>query len=387
MYRAWAIISLILTPAILAFPSPLPAQLWIEPRCKELPLAQTLSSPGLFGDLLGPLIELRDGRLLTIEGTSTRTSSDDGNTWSTPRKIHDGPGPGIPSAESCVLLKTRAGVLVAVYWDISTFKWAWDSTKHEAAADVRADVWAIRSLDEGETWIDRQKLLDGYCGAVIDIIQTSGGQIVAPMQFMLDRSRHATFTCVSADDGKTWQRGNIIDLGGRGDHDGGFEATVAELSDGRLLMLMRTNLDRFWEAYSEDGGRYWREIRPSKIDASSSPGYLTRLASGRLALAWNRLYPEGKDTFRRSAPSPDRSETAASWHRQELSLAFSADDAKTWTKPVVIARQPKLGQSLGYPYIIERRPGELWIVTRYEAKLGLSLKETDFLPKQPATSE
>ena len=28
---------------------------------------------------------------------------------------------------------------------------------------------------------------------------------------------------------------------------------------------------------------------------------------------------------------------------------------------------------------------QLWIVTRYKAKLGLSLKEADFLPKQPAT--
>ena len=101
---------------------------------------------------LGPLVELRDGRLLTIERRSTRTSSDDGNTWSAPRKIHDGPGPGIPSAESCMLLKTRAGTLVAVYRDNSTFKWAWDYAKHEAAADVRGDVWAIRSLDEGETW-------------------------------------------------------------------------------------------------------------------------------------------------------------------------------------------------------------------------------------------
>ena len=77
-----------------------------------------------------------------------------------------------------------------------------------------------------------------------------------------------------------------------------MEATVAELSNGRLLMLIRTNLDRFWEAYSDDGGRYWREIRPSQIDASSSPGYLIRLASGRLALVWNRLYPEGKKQHR-----------------------------------------------------------------------------------------
>ena len=70
---------------------------------------------------------------------------------------------------------------------------------------------------------------------------------------MLAPQPHATLTCVSADEGKTWQRGNIIDLGGRGHHDGAIEATVAELSTGRLLMLIRTNLDRFWEAYSDDG--------------------------------------------------------------------------------------------------------------------------------------
>ena len=39
--------------------------------------------------------------------------------------------------------------------------------------------------------------------------------------------------------------------------------------------------------------------------------------------------------------------------REELSLSFSSDDAKTWTKPIVLARQ-KDGQ-LSYPYVIERR--------------------------------
>jgi sialidase-1 len=355
------------------------AQLWIHPQCKELPLAKTLASGRRDWSSIGPLVELRDGSLLTIEGAATRISRDDGQTWSAPRKIYDGPGPGIPNADQCVLLRTQSGTLVLVYEDTSTFKWGWDNAKHEAVADVRSDVWAIRSLDEGKTWIDRQELSHGYCGALITMIQTAKGQIVVPVMRMLDRSRHATFTCVSADDGRTWQRGNIIDLGGRGDHDGGIEATVAELSGGRLLMLLRTNLDRFWEAYSDDGGRYWREIRPSQIDASTAPGYLIRLRSGRLALVWNRLYPEGKNAYPRSPAGLDRSETAASWHREELSLAFSKDDAKTWTKPVVIARQPQVGQSLGYPYIFERRPGELWVITRYEAKLGLSLKEADFV--------
>ena len=246
-----------------------------------------------------PVLALSDGRLLKVEGTVFRTSSDDGKTWSPARKIYDGPKPGIPSSDeaSSQLLRTRSGALVLVYMDMSTEKWKWDGAKNEAAPDSRLDVWAIRSLDEGNTWIDRQKILDGYCGALIGTIQTTSGQLVTPMQTMLDGRRHVTVTRVSADDGKTWQGGNIIDLGGRGDHDGVIEATVTQLATGRLLMLIRTNLDRFWEAYSDDEGRYWRELRPSQLDASSSPGHLIRLASGRLAWLGTACAPRANPSF------------------------------------------------------------------------------------------
>jgi sialidase-1 len=366
MYRrasivAWTILIL------LAFGRAALAQLWIEPRCKRLPF-----------DRIAPVVALPDGSLLKVEGNSTRTSGDDGKTWSPRRPIYAGPGPGVPSEEDycCQLLRTRSGAIIVVYMDILTSKWQWDGNKNEAAAGARLDVWAVRSLDGGKTWIDRQKILDGYCGALIGAIQTSAGQIVVPMQDMLDRNRHVVLTNMSADDGKTWRRSNVIDLGGRGGHDGAFEPTIAELSAGRLLMLIRTNLDRFWEACSDDHGRYWREIRPSRIDASSSPGNLRRLSSGRLALVWNRLCAEGKGVVRRAEFG--LSEPAASWQRAELSLAFSDDDAKTWTKPVVIARMP--GGGLAYPFLFERRPGEIWIAT-HETQVCLSLKEADFVKK------
>ena len=338
----------------------------LDPRCKALAT-----------DRVGPFVELADGSLMTVDGNATRTSKDDGKTWSDPRKIYDGPGPGVPSG-SAVMVKSRKGPIVLVYMDSSTFKFAWDKAKNEATPDVRLDVWSIRSLDEGKTWVDRQRLLDGYCGALITMIQAKSGQIVVPVQLLLERNRHATRCHVSNDDGKTWREGNILDLGGRGHHDGAMEATLAELSDGRIYMLIRTNLDYFWEAFSEDHGLYWRTLRPSPIDASSAPGYLIRLAGGRLALVWNRLYPEGKESARRSGGS-DLSEGKASWHRAELAFALSADDGKTWTKPAILVRQP--GAGLSYPYIFERRPGELWITTRFSTKVGVSLKEAEFVGK------
>ena len=247
-------------------------------------------------ELAGPFVKLDEGRLLAVEGNATRISRDGGKSWSQPRRIYHGPKPGTP--KNGLLLKTHGGTIVLVYSDWDTYRSGWDDAQGVPKPDIRLDVWAIRSLDGGKTWVDRHKIFDGYCGALIDIIQTANGHIVVPIQPMLrDPGRHATYTAVSADQGKSWKKSNLIDLGGYGHHDGAMEATLEELRDGRLWMLLRTTWDRFWEAYSDDHGFSWRVLRPSNIEASSSPGYLLRLASGRLALVWNRLYREGENSY------------------------------------------------------------------------------------------
>ena len=346
-------------------------KLWFEPRANVL-----------HTDKPGPFVELEDGSLLTVGNNFVITSKDDGKTWSGPRKIYDGPKPGIPSHG--LLLRTRDGVIVLVYMDFSTqvsIVRGWDAVNAQPPQGGRRAVWTIRSLDGGRTWVDRQKIFEGYCGALINIIQTSSGQIVVPVQRMLlDPGRHGQCTYVSADNGKTWKRSNIIDIGGRGFEDGAFEGTVAELSDGRLLMLMRTTLDYFWKAYSDDDGLSWRVIGPSNIDASNAPGYLIRLASGRLALVWNRLAQEGKEPIRGSGGRDQLSHhqrVDVSWQRLELSLAFSEDDGKTWTKPVVIVRANSVEGC--YPYILEHRPGRVWITTRNRANVHLTIREKDFV--------
>ena len=342
---------------------------WTHPQAAELDIL-----PGV----TGPFVERGDGSLMIVGSEGARISADHGKTWSEPRLLYAGPGPGIPT--SGPLLRTRAGAIVLLYVDGSTFFWDWDDNSGQPAANVRGDVWSIRSLDDGETWIDRQLLMEGYCGALITIIQTGTGEIVAPVQRLLyDPGRHATSTYVSTDDGVTWSNSNTIDLGGHGHHDGALEATLTELKDGRLLMLMRTGLDWFWEAYSSDKGRSWLQFGPSQIDASTAPGYMARLASSRLALVWNRLYPGGTNIFTRRAGQ--NTQALSSTHRDELSIAFSEDDAESWSEPVVLARNPRRGSSGGisYPRIFEFRPGELWITTGFQGNLRVSLQESDFV--------
>ena len=340
---------------------------WIDPVCQPLSV-----------EARRPFVRLPDGGLMAVAGNATVVSADDGMTWQAPRPIYRGegdslppPGPGIPR-NSGQMLSTGDGTLVLVWMDERVLNW--DDDSREPGADARGDLWAIRSLDGGETWVDRQRLFRGVCGhPPINMIETANGRIVVTNQFYLRRpGRNALRVYSSGDGGKSWRGSNIIDLGGHGHHDGAFEPTFIERRDGTLWMLIRTNWDRFWEAISYDEGLSWRTIRPSAIKASSSPGYLTRLQSGRILLAWNCLHPEGTDSFPRR--SGQLSEDEASWHREELSVSISEDEGVSWSAPRVIAREKDAW--ISYPYVFEVSPGQLWILTG-QGDLRLRVAERD----------
>ena len=337
------------------------AELWINPLFESCPAA------GMGGH--GGFVRLGDGSLMIVEGSATRTSNDNGETWSDAQPmIYDGQEAGSPRKGP--MLKTADGVIVMVYHDTSSYHWQWDDSKGEAT-NPRFDVLAVRSLDDGKTWVDRQTIFQGYCGALEDIIQTKSGHIVVPVQrYLPDPVRHGTCTYVSADNGKTWRRSNIIDMGGVGAHDGAFEASLVELKDGRLYMLMRTSWERFWAAYSWDKGLSWRQVGPSNIPTGSSPGCLARLASGRVALIWTSPLPGGEPRPLAkvlSQPPPLKANEYfyitpnPSLGGRQISIMFSEDETKTWTKPIVVGRETSKNAGLRYVYLFEPEPGLLWI--------------------------
>ncbi len=345
---------------------------WIHPQCE---LLRTHMS--------GPFVIMPDGALLTVENNTVMISVDDGGTWTARNTLYDGDGPGIPDGgkspgNRSPLIRTREGALVMAYTDMAERVWEWDEQTKEPTPQTHSEIWAIRSLNDGWTWDHRQQIGTGIV-CVTGIIERASGEVVVPCQpFVRNPARWVTHAAVTADQGETWKPGNTIDLGGHGHHDGAIEAAIAELTDGRVLMLLRTNLDEFWAAHSDDG-RYFRELGPSGIDASAAPGYLLRLDSGRLALVRNRHAYEDGTVPKKWGGDEQWSERPASSQRQELSIAFSQDDARTWSEPVVIARC--MDSSIAYPDVFERRPGELWVTSCWHPRPALCfrLREGDFV--------
>ena len=274
----WALLSTVSTVAAAD-----PNESWIHPKCFQLP-----------SDKLGPFVRLADGAVLAIDQNQVIVSRDEGRTWvASPLLAPDRKGKLCNVGENRALLRTRAGPIILAFLNVNETVWCWDEQRK--AASGRLPTYVVRSLDDGKTWQDLQMLHEAWTGDIRDMIETRDGHIVlSSMNMLADPTRHAIVTYSSSDQGKTWTRSNILDLGGHGHHGGAMEATLAELADGRLWMLIRTNWDRYWEAFSNDNGVSWRTIGPAHIAASSSPAQLARLASGRLVLVWNRLYPEGK---------------------------------------------------------------------------------------------
>lgn len=328
---------------------------------------------------MGPFVKLGENHFLTVEEHDALVSRDNGKTWKKHALFENNEKHAVRPERA--LIRTHDGAIILAFMNDAERDWRWDSKIGDAREGTRLPTCTIRSLDNGETWQDLQMLHPEWTGAIRNMIQTKAGAVVfTSMMLLHNPGRHATVTYLSQDDGKNWRRSNLIDLGGAGHHDGAIEATIAELSDGRLWMLLRTNWDRFWQAFSDDGGRYWRTIQPTDIDASSAPGLLARLESGRLALVWNRLLPEGQSSFPRRGGDREWSEEPAINHRWEMSIAFSENDGRTWSKPVVFARaeESMRRRDISYAYLFEPRPGELWI-TSMRGGLRTKIHEKDFV--------
>jgi hypothetical protein len=156
----------------------------------------------------------------------------------------------------------------------------------------------VRSDDEGATWTKPVDVtgVDGYVTASNDrLIVLRSGRLVQPMHQLLGESI-AAFVAYPDDAGRTWAHSARLEL----PHPvadalyGFWEASVAELDDGSLLLMGRTVLGEVYGSRSRDGGRSWSEPSPTGVTAPSAPSLLRATSDGRLLLFHNTEYRAGE---------------------------------------------------------------------------------------------
>ena len=332
----------------------------------------------------GPFVRLSNGSLFTpFGGAICGVSEDEGKTWVEYRVFKD---TAKYSLGSPVALQTGKGTIIVGFAngkEMSPLKW--DNTTHCYDPNAKLPTYIVCSKDNGKTWLEPIKLHDEWTGMIRGILQTKDGQIVLSTMTMLNNpGRHLVMTYVSSDEGATWKPSNKLDSpSSSGHHSGMMEADILQLKDGRLWMLIRTNWDFFYESFSSDNGLTWSAYQKTDIDASSAPGALLRLQSGRIILVWNRLYHTGKNEIERLGGDSNLSGEFASWQRDELSLMYSDDDGKTWSAPVIVAgnKTPTTNpwrNWLTYPYAFEHTKGVIWITTDvWSGNIKIAVKESD----------
>jgi len=341
--------------------------IWIHPACRERT-----------GLRMGPFVNMPDGSLLTVDTTRCLVSGDDGRTW-TAFPIFSDTSRFLIRMERA-LIRTRRGTLILAFMNEKEHRRSWNSLTHDAPGAV-LPTYVVRSHDGGRTWQEPQLMHREWTGAVRDIIETQDGHVIfTSMMLLTNPGRNSVLTYTSRDEGGSWTRSNIIDLGGIGHHSGVTESTLEKMRDGSLLMYLRTNWGSLWETRSRDKGLTWTDFRSTPIMASSAPAMFKRLKSGRLVLLWNQSMPQGKTSYPLRGGDREWSEVFQSNHREELSVSFSDDEGRHWSDPVVIAKVTKPNTQVSYPYFLERNPGEIWVTTMFGG-LRLSFLERDFVAK------
>jgi len=202
----------------------------------------------------------------------------------------------------------------------------------------------VRSNDDGLTWsqpVDITAAADRFRPEwpwrVIATgpghgIQLRNGRLVMPVWLAKAEGgahgKAVVATIFSDDHGATWQRGEIA-VPNTATTPGMSESTVAELSDGRVMLVARNHAPahRKVVVFSRDGATGWSrpefaEALPEPICQASLFSYADPTAPGK-----SRLLFSGPDSLERAdgkaAPGVRRD-------RQKLAVKLSHDDGRSW---------------------------------------------------------
>ena len=298
------------------------------------------------------ILERRDGTLYVIwqqflagekageDNAPTRlaamTSPDGGLTWQNHRVLVER-APGDVNVYSPNLIGLSTGEWLFIYFRYHSL---------ERGQPPVASAYVCRSGDEGQTFSAAETIWDhrpiAFASGVVKRLQD--GRIILPVGrqtgvIWAETDHEVLGAYFSDDDGRTWQQGEgWIDLPLRG----AMEGHVEELRDGRILMVMRTQLGAVFHSHSEDGGRTWSKAQTTGLRAPESCPELVRIPStGDLLIVWNNsLYDPGFGSHYGK--------------RSPLTVAISRDEGCTWANPRDVETDPLRAYSNPVCYVTSR---------------------------------
>ena len=240
--------------------------------------------------------------------------------------------------------------------------------------------WSMTSDDSGKTWSKPQAIPGRLQNRTFirNHIVTRDGRILVPFQHYigpedeqskppLDRAftNPRNGVLISRDQGQTWSEHGNIRLTDNDRYFGWAENNLAELSDGRIAMVIRG--DRLggvlYYAESTDGGITWPEFaKQTEIPNPGSKATLYSLGGDTVALLHN--------------PNPK--------HRSPLALWICFDGLKTWPYQRVLVPESSDGPTgrINYPDGFVSADKE-WLHFAYDDNRHRAVVYSAKLPKQP----
>ena len=213
---------------------------------------------------------------------SLMNSSDGGRTWGNFRVAVEGEE-GSVNVYSPNFLRLKNGEIQLLYKRYNQL---------ESGKPRLASAYTIRSGDEGKTFSPPvslwQRERSGFSNACIK--RLSSGRVLLPVEYTegdmwSPSERDHIRVYYSDDDCNTWVFSEKnISLPMRGVS----EAFIAELTNGRLIMVMRNQLGSLFKSYSEDRGENWSLPQTTGLSIPESCPYVTNIpGSDKIMVVWN----------------------------------------------------------------------------------------------------
>jgi len=285
-------------------------------------------------------VQLDSGRILMLCKGSTFLKSDDGGlSWSSERKGKCEDGGDLKNARALVKLEENGIGLVS------------DQHPDDSINYYDQQMIFRKSFDEGKTWSEGLVVNSRGPSAFLwqdMLMRTSSGRIIAPVYLAIGQGRFAmegagvvggyvngnfvstdahfsdphfgaSYVWYSDDEGETWKRNRdgelfIIRRPG-GPFEPTFEPSVAEVEPGKLFMIMRANLGRYFQSWSYDNGETWTRPQPTQLAGTHAPAQVRTLPNGHLLCVFTQ---QSEEEIRRG------------FIRTRLSSAISRTGGKLW---------------------------------------------------------